>query len=166
MGYYKALGPKFASISPKYQSPSYATIASCLIATLFYVLMRFISASVLWDTISALSLMVCLYYGVTAFACVWYFRKVAFSSGFKSFVNKFLFPFLGGIMLLVFFIQTTYDSMDPHHGSGSEIGGVGLVFCLSVAILLLGICVMVYQRYLRPAFFKGEVPMEVEHMID
>ena len=38
MGYYKALGPKFASISPKYQSPSYATIASCLIATLFCAL--------------------------------------------------------------------------------------------------------------------------------
>ena len=68
--------------------------------------------------------------------------------------HKFLFPLLGGIMLLVFFIQTTYDSMDPHHGSGSEIGGVELVFCLSVAILLLGIYVMVYQRCLRPAFFK------------
>ncbi|WP_315512016.1 APC family permease [Rothia aeria] len=166
MGYYKALGPKFANISPKFQSPSYATLASCLIATLFYVLMRFISTSVLWDTISALSLMVCLYYGITAFACVWYFRKVSFSSGVKEFLNKFLFPMLGGIMLLVFFARTSYDSMDPGYGSGSEIGGVGLVFCLSVAILILGLCVMTYQRCVRPAFFKGKIPMEVEHMIE
>ena len=166
MGYYKALGPKFAKISPQFQSPSYATIASCLIATLFYIVMRFISTSVLWDTISALSLMVCLYYGVTAFACVWYFRKVSFSSGIKSFLNKFMFPLLGGIMLLIFFVQTTYDSMDPTYGSGSEIGGVGLVFCLSVAIIILGIVIMLYQRYLRPDFFKGKVPMDVEHMID
>lgn len=166
MGYYKALGPKFAKISPKFQSPSYATIASCLIATVFYVLMRFISTSVLWDTISALSLMVCLYYGITAFACVWCFRKLAFSSGVKNFLNKFLFPLIGGIMLLVFFTRTGYDSMDPSYGSGSELGGVGLVFCLSVAIIVLGLCVMAYQRYIRPAFFKGEVPMDIEHMID
>ena len=166
MGYYKALGPTFANISPKFQSPSYATLASCLIATLFYVLMRFISTSVLWDTISALSLMVCLYYGITAFACVWYFRKVSFSSGVKEFLNKFLFPMLGGIMLLVFFARTSYDSMDPGYGSGSEIGGVGLVFCLSVAIFILGLCVMTYQRCVRPAFFKGKIPMEVEHMIE
>ena len=128
--------------------------------------MRFISTSVLWDTISALSLMVCLYYGITAFACVWYFRKISFSSGVKEFLNKFLFPLLGGIMLLVFFARTSYDSMDPGYGSGSEIGGVGLVFCLSVAILILGLCVMTYQRCVRPAFFKGKIPMEVEHMIE
>ncbi len=85
---------------------------------------------------------------------------------FKSFVNKFFVSPLGGIMLLVFFIQTTYDSMDPHHGSGSEIGGVGLVFCLSVAILLLGICVMVYQRCSVLPSSKARSRWEVEHMID
>lgn len=166
MGYYKALSPKFASLSPKYQAPSYATIASCLIATVFYVVMRFISTSVLWDTISALSLMVCLYYGITAFACVWYFRKTSLSSGVKAFFNKFIFPLLGGLILVVFFAQTFFDSMDPAYGSGSEIGGVGLVFILSLVLLVLGVIAMIYQRIKRPDFFAGKVPMDVEHMID
>ena len=145
MGYYKALGPKFAEISPRYQSPSFATIVSCAVATIFYVAMRFISESVLWDTISALSLMVCLYYGVTAFACVWYFRKTSFRTGAGNFFNKFLFPLLGGILLTVFFAQTLVSSMDPAYGSGSNIAGLGLVFVLAIVILLIGLAVMAYQ---------------------
>ncbi|WP_423817291.1 APC family permease [Rothia nasimurium] len=166
MGYYKALGPKFARLSPKYQAPSYATIASCLIATVFYVAMRFISTSVLWDTIAALSLMVCLYYGVTAFACVWYFRKTSLTSGARNLINQFLLPLIGGLILVVFFAQTFFDSMDPAYGSGSEIGGIGLVFILSLVLLALGVAVMLYQRFKRPDFFAGRVPMDVEHMLD
>lgn len=166
MGYYKALGPQFARISPKYQAPSYATIASCLIASVFYVAMRFISTSVLWDTIAALSLMVCLYYGLTAFACVWYFRKGSLSSGPRNFFNQFLLPLIGGLILVVFFIQTFIDSMDPAYGSGSEIKGVGLVFILSLLLLVLGVITMLYQRAKRPQFFKKQVPMDVEHMLD
>lgn len=166
MGYYKALSPKFASISPKYQSPSYATIVSCLIATVFYVGMSFISTSVLWDTISALSLMVCLYYGITAFACVWYFRATSLRSGTRTLLNQFVFPLLGGIILVVFFLQTFLDSMDPAYGSGSEIGGVGLVFILSVLLLILGLLAMTYQRFKRPDFFRGKVAMDVEHLLN
>lgn len=166
MGYYRALGPKFARLSPKYQAPSYATIASCLIASVFYVAMRFISTSVLWDTIAALSLMVCLYYGVTAFACVWYFRKTSLKSGARNLFNQFILPLIGGIILVVFFAQTFVDSMDPAYGSGSEIGGIGLVFILSLVLLALGVAVMFYQRFKRPDFFAGRVPMDVEHMLD
>ncbi|WP_326503776.1 APC family permease [Rothia nasimurium] len=166
MGYYRALGPKFARLSPKYQAPSYATIASCLIASVFYVAMRFISTSVLWDTIAALSLMVCLYYGVTAFACVWYFRKTSLKSGARNLFNQFILPLIGGIILVVFFAQTFVDSMDPAYGSGSEIGGIGLVFILSLVLLALGVAVMLYQRFKRPDFFVGRVPMDIEHMLD
>lgn len=166
MGYYKALGPQFARLSPKYQAPSYATVASCLIASIFYVAMRFISTSVLWDTISALSLMVCLYYGLTAFACVWYFRKTSLKSGARNLLNQFLLPLLGGLILVVFFAQTFFDSMDPAYGSGSEIGGVGLVFILSLVLLLLGIVLMIYQRIKRPPFFTGQVSLGAGELLD
>ena len=32
------------------------------------------------DTITALGMMICFYYSLTAFACVWYFRGSLFSS--------------------------------------------------------------------------------------
>jgi hypothetical protein len=48
------------------------------------------------------------------------------------------------------------DSMDPFYGSGSEIFGVGLVFVLGMAILLIGVVIMLIQSRVRPAFFRGE----------
>ena len=46
--------------------------------------------------------------------------------------------------------------MDPDYGSGSNIGGLGLVFILGVAIIGLGIVIMIWQAIKRPAFFRGE----------
>ena len=54
----------------------------------------------------------------------------------------------------MFFGQTAYDSMDPDYGSGSQIGGVGLVFLLGVGILLLGVAMMLVQYRRNPAFFR------------
>jgi hypothetical protein len=49
------------------------------------------------------------------------------------------------------------DSMDPEYGSGSSVGGVGLVFVLGMGVILLGVVVMLVMYRLRPEFFKGKV---------
>ena len=46
-----------------------------LVSIGFYVLMTIVSQNVLGDTISALGLMIAFYYGLTGFACVWWFRR-------------------------------------------------------------------------------------------
>ncbi|EUA88433.1 putative amino acid transporter domain protein [Mycobacterium ulcerans str. Harvey] len=79
-------------------------------------------------------MLVCWYYGITAFACMWYFRKELFTS-LRNVVFKFLCPLLGGMMLLLVFIVSVRESMDPRHGSGASIAGVGLVFYLGFGIL-------------------------------
>ena len=43
-----------------------------------------------------------------------------------------------------------------YYGSGSNIGGLGLVFILGVAVIGLGIVIMIVQAIRRPAFFRGE----------
>lgn len=155
MGYYKALPSSFAKISPRYMSPSVATVVSAAAAAAFYVVTRLLSENALWDTITALGLMICFYYGLTALACVWYFRGELFASA-RNFFFKFLAPLVGGIILLVMFFVTAVDSMNPDYGSGSNIGGIGMVFILGVGVLLLGVLVMLYSRVRHPAFFKGE----------
>jgi amino acid transporter len=155
MGHYKALPARYASISPRFRSPGFATIMAGAAAWVFYAVMRFVSDSVLSDTITALGLMVCFYYGITALACVWYFRQEAFS-GARNFVLKFLAPLLGGIMLVVTFFTTAVDSIDPAFGSGSEIGGIGLVFLIGVGVIGLGVVLMLLQRARHPEFFRGE----------
>lgn len=155
MGHYGALPPKFAAVSPRFFTPGFATIVSAAVAAGFYAVMRVVSVNVLSDTILTLGIMICFYYGLTAFACVWYFRKQWFDSARNVFFT-FLFPLVGGVILAVIFVTTLIDSMNPEYGSGSEIGGVGLVFILGVTIIVLGAVIMVVQYFRRPAFFRGE----------
>src|SRR5690606_28090524 len=155
MGHYGALPEKFSTVSPRFFTPGYATIVASVVASAFYAIMRFISEDVLWDTITALGMMICFYYGITAFACVWYFRKQWFDTT-RTFFFTLLFPLVGGIILAALFVMTLVDSMNPEYGSGSNIAGVGLVFILGVTVILLGIAIMIWQAIRRPAFFRGE----------
>jgi amino acid transporter len=155
MGHYGALPQKFSKVSPRFFTPGYATVVSAIVAAVFYTVMRFVSEDVLWDTITTLGMMICFYYGLTAFACVWYFRKTWFRSG-RNLFFRLIAPFVGGAILAVLFFTTLIDSMDPAYGSGSNIGGVGLVFILGVVILLAGVVVMIWQRVKRPEFFRSE----------
>ncbi|MCU1446306.1 MAG: amino acid transporter [Cryobacterium sp.] len=71
MGHYKAFPQRFAAISPRFKSPGFATVIAGVVAWAFYAVMRVLSTDVLTDTILTLGIMICFYYGVTAFACVW-----------------------------------------------------------------------------------------------
>lgn len=154
MGYYRALPSAFGRVSPRFRTPSVATIASAVAAGVFYTITRIISENALWDTISALGLMICFYYGVTAVACIWYFRTELFTSA-HNIIFKFLFPALGGGFLLVMFFITAFDSMSPNYGSGSSLMGMGTVFVLGMGILVMGIVLMIFTRVAHPDFFLG-----------
>jgi amino acid transporter len=98
MGHYGALPPAFARVSPRFFTPGFATIVSAIVASAFYAVMRVVSENTLWDTILTLGMMICFYYGITAFACVWYFRRQWFDSVRNVFFT-FLFPLVGGVIL-------------------------------------------------------------------
>jgi amino acid transporter len=153
MGAYGAFPKRFASVSPRFLVPSYATVVAGVVTGAFYTLVSLLSERVLLDTIAALGIMICWYYGITAFACVWYFRKELFSN-VHNIVFKFLFPLLGGIMLAAVVVISVQESMNPENGSGAAIGGIGLVFYMGFGILLLGAVLMVIWRFRSPDFFE------------
>lgn len=155
MATYKALPARFASIHPRYLTPSYATVVAGVVAGLFYSVLTFLSESVLIDTIYSLGIMICFYYGLTAFACIWFFRHELFD-GLSSFLFKLLFPLLGGVGLFGVLFVTLKDSASPDYGSGAGIFGIGLVLVLGVGLILLGLVLMFVWRSVEPAYFRGE----------
>lgn len=155
MAHYGALPPSFSRVSPRFFTPGFATIVAAAVAAGFYSVMRVVSTNVLSDTIQALGMMICFYYGITAFACVWYFRKQWFDS-MRNVFFMLLCPLVGGVILAVLFVTTLIDSASPSYGSGSEVFGVGLVFVIGVTIIVSGILIMIWQSVKRPAFFRGE----------
>ena len=138
-----------------HKTPSFATVAAGVGAGVFYTVLTFASERVLTDTIYSLGIMICFYYGLTAFACIWYFRHELFNDVY-SIVFKLLFPLLGGLGLAWVFLVTLRDSASPDYGSGASIGGVGLVLILGLGLILTGIVFMLVQRARDGAYFRGE----------
>lgn len=56
--------------------------------------------------------------------------------------------------------------MDPSFGSGSSLGGVGIVFILGASILVLGLILMFITRLRNPDFFTGSVISRSESSSD
>lgn len=157
MGTYGAFPKRFASVSPRFLTPTFSTVVAGVVTAAFYTIVSLLSDRTLLDTIAALGIMICWYYGITAFACVWYFRAELFQNA-HNLVYKFLFPLLGGLMLAAVFVISVQESMDPEKtGSGASIGGIGLVFYLGFGILAFGALLMGIMRWYQPAFFRGEL---------
>jgi len=155
MATYRALPGHFARVHPRFRTPSSATLAAGAATGVFYAAMTVISENVLIDTIFALGLMICFYYGLTAYACVWYFRRDLRRS-VRDLVFKGVLPLAGAIMLTLVFVQTAIDTMDPAYGSGSSVFGVGSVFVIGVGLLAAGLVLMLAWRVRHPEFFRGE----------
>lgn len=155
MGAYKAFPARFAEVSPRFLTPVYSTVVAAVVTGSFYTVVMILSDKALWDTIAALGIMICWYYGITAFACVWFFRRELFDNVHNT-VFKFLFPLLGGLMLALVFGIAVGESMNPENGSGAAIGGIGLVFFIGFGLLALGAVLMMVMRARSPEFFAGE----------
>ena len=149
-----SVAPAYAC-RPVHKTPSVATFTAGIGAAAFYTVLTLLSERVLTDTIAALGIMICFYYGLTAFACVWFFRHQLFRN-FNNVIFKFLFPLLGGLGLFFVLIITVRDSADPSYGSGASIGGIGLVLILGLGLILVGLVFMLIMRARQPEFFRGE----------
>ncbi|WP_457031726.1 APC family permease [Kitasatospora sp. P5_F3] len=155
MGTYRAVPARLANVHPRFASPSTATLVSGVGTTVFYSVMTLVSDSVLVDTIFALGLMICFYYGLTSYACVWYFRR-ELTHSVRDFLFKGLFPLTGAVLLTLIFAKTTVDTWDPDYGSGTSLFGVGTVFLIGFGLLLLGVVLMFLWQHRAPAYFRGE----------
>ncbi len=154
MAAFKAIPERFARIHPRYLTPTDATIGMGIISILFYVGLTLISANILADTIAAVGLMIAFYYGLTGFACAWFYRKTMRSST-RNIVMQGVLPLAGGIILVGFFLYAskTYASADYGY---THIGRIGGVFLLGVGSLVLGVILMLAYQVVRPAYFRGE----------
>ncbi|GHF09511.1 APC family permease [Pseudolysinimonas yzui] len=156
MAVYRALPARFARVHPRFHTPGFATLVMGIVATVFYVGMTAISENFLADSIYSLGLAIAFYYGLTGYACVWYFRRELFANAHNVFF-KFLFPLLGALILTGAFVKSSIDMLDPDYGY-TVLLGVGGVFVIGIGSLLLGVVLMVVWALFHQSrpFFRGE----------
>jgi amino acid transporter len=149
-----ALPKVFASIHPRYLTPAFGTILIGALATLWYVPGKLISENFLFDSLSALSLMIAFYYGLTGFACAIYWRHELFASA-KNFVFIGLAPLIGAVLLFYLLYESVGDLADPKASySGTEVFGVGVPLAIALIFTVSGLLIMIGWRLFGPPSAK------------
>ncbi|MGV9263275.1 APC family permease [Kitasatospora sp. NPDC003701] len=171
MATHKAVPAPFGRVHPRHLTPTWSTVGMGLASIAFYVLLTAISGNVLADSIASVGLGIAFYYGLTGFACVWYYRRVLTRS-VKDFVFKGLVPLLGGLVLLYFFCYAAFDVYaDPDYGSTSIdlplIGETGGVTVIGIGALVLGGVLMLVQWAVQGSWFRHpDVPVSAADPAD
>jgi amino acid transporter len=163
MAVYKAIPSVFGRIHKRFLTPTVSTVAMGGVSIVLYVVMNYISkGAVIGDSVSALGTMIAYYYGLTGFACAWYYRATLRESA-RSLWLRGILPTLGGLILFGCMIYNFWHYWNPVNSYTTwtlpisphwQIGGV---FILDAGVLILGVVLMFTYQAIRPAYFRGEV---------
>ena len=161
MATYKAIPAAFARIHPRYLTPTVSTIVMGVISIALYIpLNYFAHGNMIGDAVTAIGLYIAFYYGLTAFSCVWYYRKTLFSSA-RNLVMRGILPGLGGLIMYaagIYALQSDWVASNSYTswtipGLRWHIGGI---FLIGLAAALVGLLGFIYMRVTAPAFFRKQ----------
>jgi amino acid transporter len=163
MATYKALPPAFAKMHPRYLTPTVSTLVMGGISIVLYVGLNYIShGNAIADAVTSCGIFIAGYYGLTGFACAWYYRRNLRSSARNLWMQGIL-PLLGGLILWFLGAWSLWEDYDVNTGTSYttwtvpgihwHIGGVFVVVFFSV---LVGVVFWAYLRITMPPFFRRQ----------
>jgi len=156
----KALPGALGRVHHRYLTPDVSTWVIGALAALWYAVVNSLSENFLFDTLSALSLMIAFYYSLSGVACVVYYRHQLLKS-----VKNFLFigaaPGAGALILAYLLVKSVIDLADPEASySGSSVLGIGVPLFIGAAFLALGAIIMVAWYFAGPKGYFERRPFE------
>src|ERR1700689_4023270 len=151
MSAHGALPRWFARMAPRYRPPTVATLVMGIVSALFFVLLTAVSKNVLADSAASVGLLIAFYYGLTGFACVWFFRRDLLTSG-RALLTKGILPLVGGLTLLAAFVLSI-KSYWAAASSYPRFHGIGGIFLIGVGSLIVGGIIMVVTSRVLPRYF-------------
>ena len=145
----------FAKMHPRFRTPTTATLVMGAVSALFYVMLTAVSKNVLADSAASVGLLIAFYYGLTGFACVWFFRRSLLGS-VRDLVTKGILPLIGGTALLGAFVLSI-KSYWPAASSYSSFHGIGGIFLIGAGSLVFGVIVMLITARFLPRYFANGI---------
>jgi amino acid transporter len=160
MSAWRAAPKALARIHPRFLTPTWATVSMGLVSALFYLVFTAISANLLLALIGSVGLMIAFYYGLTGFACSWFYRRTMWASR-RDVLMQGIVPTLGGLILLVMFVYAlrTYakaDNLQDSNGNNVTIFGIGAVAVVGIGGLAIGVVLMAIWHFYAPEYFSGK----------
>ncbi|MFI6012373.1 APC family permease [Streptomyces sp. NPDC051243] len=149
-----ALPAHFAHIHPRFRTPDVSTWWVAGIAIAWYLAVRRISENALFDSLTALSLLIAFYYALTGVACAVYYRR-HLTESLHHFVLIGLGPLVGAGLLLWLLVESVGDMSDAANSySGVSWFGLGPPLVIGIGIALVGVVLMVVRRLTAPVFWS------------
>jgi amino acid transporter len=156
-----ALPATFGHIHRRYRTPDVSTWWVAVIAIVWYLVLSVISENALFDSLTALSLLIAFYYALTGVACAIYFRKHLLNSA-KDLLLIGVGPVVGAILLMWLLVESVIDMSDPANSySGQSWFGLGPPLVIGIGIAVTGVVVMVGWR-IHDARYWSEKPSVLE----
>ncbi len=141
-----ALPKSMGHIHPRFRTPDVSTWTVAVIAIVWYLVVDYISENALFDSLTALSLLIAFYYGLTGIACAIYYRHELIKS-VKNFVLIGVGPVIGAVLLFWLLVESIIDMSDPANSyTGEAWFGVGPPLVIGVGVFLAGILFMIFWR--------------------
>jgi amino acid transporter len=164
MATYKALPRSFAKMHPRYLTPTVSTIAMGTASAVLYLAFNYVSSGfIIADAVTAIGLYIAFYYGLTGFACTWYYRKTLRQSQRNLWMRGIL-PSLGGLIMYAaggwslwadwdVASENSYTSWLMPFWPHWYIGGAFVIAFLSA---LVGLIAGIWVRFAMPAYFRKQ----------
>ena len=142
----RALPRSFAHIHPRFRTPDVSTWWVAVIASAWYVVINLISENALFDSLTALSLVIAFYYALTGIACAVYYRR-HLTESVKNLVLIGIGPVVGAVLLAWLLVESVIDMSDADNSySGQAWFGVGPPLVIGVTIFAAGLVLMLVWR--------------------
>ena len=164
MATYKALPKSFAKMHPRYLTPTVSTIAMGAASAVLYLAFNYVSSGfIIADAVTAIGLYIAFYYGLTGFACTWYYRKTLRQSQRNLWMRGIL-PSLGGLIMYAaggwslwadwdVASENSYTSWLMPFWPHWYVGGAFVIAFLSA---LVGLIAGIWVRFAMPAYFRKQ----------
>lgn len=150
----EAMPSALGEVSERFFTPVFSTVTIGALAVVWYLPSKLISENFLFDSLSALALMIAFYYAFTGVACAVYYRR-ELTRSVKDFFFVGVAPLIGAALLGYLFVKALIDYSDPAN-SYTEASWFGIAppAVIGVGFLLLGVALLfAWRRHRREPFF-------------
>lgn len=127
MGRDRAMPTTFGVVQPKTQTPVRTMFLLLAVGLVLIFLSSFMSSvgKILSDSVNAIAVQVCYYYGLAGLVCAWSYRN-SLSSSVGTFLIYAVFPCLSAVALILLglYALSTFDSLTKIVGIGGLVIGI------------------------------------------
>ncbi|MCW3014801.1 MAG: family permease [Solirubrobacterales bacterium] len=156
----KALPDGFGTVHPRHMTPSTATIWMGAVSGAVFAFLELTSQNLIADAFTSLAMTIAFYYGLTGFACTWFYRHHLFKSA-RNFLYLAVLPLTGAAILAYVFYKAVKDYSVSDGGYAKPFLGVGSPVVITAVMIITGLVLMALQWRNNPEFFR-EKPRPID----